>query len=56
MDRRGLDGRHRYYRAEDGNHVDGLHATFPGRLRPLLPCARGGFTAVVRWVESSCRL
>ena len=51
VDRRGLDGRHRYYRIEDGNHVDGLYTTYPDRLRPLLPCARSAFTALTRWVE-----
>ena len=53
LERRGLDARHRYYLVEDGNHVDGLYATFPDRLRPLLPCARAGFTAMVRWVGRS---
>jgi predicted esterase len=51
IDRRGLDGRHRYYRIEDGNHVDGLYATYPDRLRPILPCARAAFTRLTRWVE-----
>ena len=51
VDRRGLDGRHRYYSFEDGNHVDGLHGVYPDRLRPLLPCARSAFLAMTRWVE-----
>jgi fermentation-respiration switch protein FrsA (DUF1100 family) len=51
IDRHGLDARHRYYRIEDGNHVDGLYNTYPDRLRPLLPCARAAFTDLVRWVE-----
>jgi hypothetical protein len=51
IDRRGLDGRHRYYRIEDGNHVDGLYSTYPDRLRPILPCARAAFTRLTRWVE-----
>ena len=55
VDRRGLDARHRYYLVEDGNHVDGLYSTFPDRLRPLLPCARAGFTAMVRWVERGAK-
>jgi hypothetical protein len=50
--RRGLDGRHRYYRIEDGNHVDGLYSTYPDRLRPMLPCARAAFTKLTRWVET----
>ena len=50
--RRGLDGRHRDYRIEDGNHVDGLYSTYPDRLRPMLPCARAAFTKLTRWVET----
>ncbi len=52
IDRRGLDGRHRHYRIEDGNHVDGLYSTFPDRLRPMLPCARAAFTKLTQWVEN----
>ncbi len=52
IDRRGLDWRHRYYRIEDGNHVDGLYSTYPDRLRPMLPCARAAFTKLTRWVET----
>jgi Tannase and feruloyl esterase/3HB-oligomer hydrolase (3HBOH) len=39
----------RYYRVEDGNHVDGLYDTFPDRLRPILPCFRSAFAALERW-------
>ncbi len=53
VDRRGLDARHRYYRIQDGTHVDGLYTTYPDKLRPLLPCARSAFTAMTRWVEKS---
>jgi hypothetical protein len=42
---------HRYYRVEGGNHVDGLYDEFPTRLRPMLPCYRGAFNAMVAWVE-----
>jgi hypothetical protein len=42
---------HRYYRVEGGNHVDGLYDEFPTRLRPMLPCYRGAFDALVAWVE-----
>lgn len=41
----------RYYRVEDGNHVDGLYDAYPDRLRPILPCFRGAFTALTGWVE-----
>jgi hypothetical protein len=40
----------RYYRVEDGNHVDGLVDTYPARLRPLVPCHRSAFTALERWL------
>ncbi|WP_314172067.1 tannase/feruloyl esterase family alpha/beta hydrolase [Streptomyces winkii] len=41
----------RYYRVEDGNHVDSLADTFPARLRPLTPCHRSAFTALERWLD-----
>lgn len=46
---------HRYYVIENGNHVDGLHNEYPDRLRPMLPCVRAAFKALVRWVESGTR-
>jgi len=48
---RGRGGLHRYYRIEDGNHVDGLYSSFADRLRPMLPCYRTAFTELVAWVE-----
>jgi hypothetical protein len=51
----GRDRLHRYYRIEDGTHTDGLYASFPDRLRPLLPCARSAFDVLVDWVESDVR-
>ena len=44
---------HRYYRIEDGTHVDGLFSVFPTRLRPMLPCARTAFTALEEWTGSA---
>ncbi|MFC4058377.1 tannase/feruloyl esterase family alpha/beta hydrolase [Planomonospora corallina] len=41
----------RYYRIEDGNHVDGLYGAHPDRLRPILPCFRSAFEALEDWVE-----
>jgi len=49
VDRAGRGGLHRYYRIEDGNHVDGLYNAFPDKLRPMLPCARTAFTALEAW-------
>ncbi|WP_192809826.1 tannase/feruloyl esterase family alpha/beta hydrolase [Actinomadura rudentiformis] len=46
---RGRDRLHRYYRIEGGNHVDGLYAAYPTRIRPLLPCFRSAFTALEGW-------
>jgi predicted esterase len=53
IDRAGRGNLHRYYRIEDGNHVDGLYSAFPTRLRPMLPCARTAFTALEEWTSSS---
>lgn len=47
----GRAGRHRYYKIEAGNHVDGLYDDYPDRLRPILPCQRAAFIALERWVE-----
>jgi predicted esterase len=47
----GAADRHRYYRVEDGTHVDSLYSTYPDRLRPLLPCARRAFVALEQWVQ-----
>ena len=51
IDRAGRGALHRYYRIEDGNHVDGLYDTYRDRLRPILPCARTAFGELTRWVE-----
>ena len=45
------DRLHRYYRIEGGNHVDSLMAFDPAHLRPMLPCFRTAFDALVDWVE-----
>lgn len=42
---------HRYYEIADGNHVDSLYSSFPTLIRPLLPCQRTAFDALVGWVE-----
>jgi hypothetical protein len=49
IDEQGGGRLHRYYRIEDGNHVDGLYDAYPDRLRPLLPCFRTGFSALESW-------
>lgn len=51
----GRDGLHRYYTIRGGTHVDGLYDTYPDRLRPILPCYRSAFGALVAWVEHGVR-
>lgn len=43
---------HRYYVVTDGTHVDSLYDVYPDRLRPILPCYRTAFDALVAWVET----
>jgi Tannase and feruloyl esterase/3HB-oligomer hydrolase (3HBOH) len=45
------DRLHRYYRIDGGNHVDSLVGLDAERLRPMLPCFRTAFDALVAWVE-----
>ncbi|WP_434445647.1 alpha/beta hydrolase family protein [Lentzea sp. E54] len=45
------DRLHRYYRVEQGTHVDGLVDAYPDRLRPLAPCHRAAFVALERWLD-----
>ncbi|MER7622103.1 tannase/feruloyl esterase family alpha/beta hydrolase [Streptomyces sp. NPDC126503] len=47
----GRGGLHRYYTVRDGTHTDGLYDTYPDRLRPILPCYRSAFDALLGWVE-----
>jgi hypothetical protein len=51
VDGRGRGTLHRYYTVAGGTHVDGLYDTYPDRLRPILPCYRSAFDALVAWVE-----
>jgi len=51
IDARGRGRLHRYYTVQGGTHVDGLYDTYPDRLRPILPCYRTAFDALVAWVE-----
>ncbi|EST33733.1 hypothetical protein N566_19205, partial [Streptomycetaceae bacterium MP113-05] len=41
----------RYYRVEDGTHVDGLFDIHPDRLRPLEPCFRSSLAALEGWLD-----
>lgn len=55
VDANGRGGLHRYYIIQGGTHVDGLYDTHPDRLRPILPCYRSAFDALVAWVERGVR-
>ena len=55
FDSAGRGGLHRYYTIEGGNHVDGLYASFPDRIRPVLPCYQAAFDQLTAWVESGRR-
>lgn len=46
----GKSAQYRYYRIEDGSHLDGLHDLFP-QVRPILPCYWQAFTDMTEWVE-----
>jgi hypothetical protein len=46
----GRGAKHRYYRIEGGNHVDGLYALYPDRLRPILPCFHSALDAMEGWL------
>jgi hypothetical protein len=43
---------HRYYTITGGNHVDDRADTFPGQIRPILPCYREAFLRLTAWVTS----
>jgi hypothetical protein len=57
IERSGDGKRHRYYKIEDGTHVDSYYdegdesGSFQNRLRPILPCHRAAFQELVEWVE-----
>ncbi|MDC0768661.1 tannase/feruloyl esterase family alpha/beta hydrolase [Streptomyces sp. HD] len=55
VDASGRGRLHRYFTITGGTHVDGLYDTYPDRLRPILPCYRSAFDALVSWVERGTR-
>ncbi|AZQ33111.1 tannase/feruloyl esterase family alpha/beta hydrolase [Streptomyces cyaneochromogenes] len=55
VDASGRGPLHRYFTIAGGTHVDGLYDTYPDRLRPILPCYRSAFDALVSWVERGTR-
>lgn len=50
---RGRGALHRYYRIEDGNHVDGLYDAHPALLRPILPCFHAALTVLEGWTAGT---
>ncbi|MGH3145301.1 MAG: 3-hydroxybutyrate oligomer hydrolase family protein, partial [Rubrobacter sp.] len=55
VERAGKGNLHRYYKIEEGNHVDSYYDRYrqePTELRPILPCHRAAFKALVKWVEN----
>ncbi len=57
IERAGDGKRHRYYKIEDGTHVDSYYdrtdesGSYKDRLRPILPCHRAAFKELEEWVE-----
>jgi hypothetical protein len=51
IEQAGRAAQHRYFRIEGGNHVDGLYALFPDRLRPILPCFHAALAALEGWLS-----
>ncbi len=51
IDEAGRGSLHRYYVIDGGNHVDGRYDAHPDKLRPILPCQRTAFEALVALVE-----
>lgn len=47
---------HPYYVIQGGNHVDGRFDVFRTQLRPILPCQRAAFDAMVAHVEHGAPL
>ena len=53
VEKAGDGRRHRYYKIEDGTHVDAYYDRpgYQDRLRPILPCHRAAFKELEEWVE-----
>jgi predicted esterase len=57
IENQGRGEMHRYYRIEDGNHVDSYYDEYPRvgptALRPILPCYWAAFVELEEWVEGT---
>ena len=52
----GKGNRHRYYKIENGNHVDSYFDRYrqePAYVRPILPCYWAAFGEIEEWVENT---
>jgi hypothetical protein len=41
----------RYYRIENGNHIDSLVDTYPTQLRPIAPCFQSALDVLSEWLR-----
>jgi hypothetical protein len=57
VEKAGKGKRHRYYKIEDGTHVDSYYDRpgYQDQLRPILPCHRAAFRELEKWVERGNR-
>ena len=53
---KGHGGMYRYYVIGKGNHVDSYYDKYPDELRPILPCHRDAFRAMIDFVQNGVRL
>jgi hypothetical protein len=54
VEKAGKGGMHRYYKIENGNHVDSYFDRYrqePAYVRPILPCYWAAFKELEEWVE-----
>jgi hypothetical protein len=56
IENQGKGSKHRYYKIEDGTHVDSYFDRYrqepePGYVRPILPCYWAAFGELEEWVE-----
>jgi hypothetical protein len=57
IENQGKGNMHRYYKIENGNHVDSYFDRYrqepePGYVRPILPCYWAAFVELEEWVEN----
>jgi hypothetical protein len=58
IENQGKGGMHRYYKIENGNHVDSYFNRYrqePTYVRPVLPCYWAAFEEMEEWAEKKGR-